>query len=218
MCDQVREAISASLDGEAGPLLPAAVDDHLAHCHDCRSWTLGVERMQRVARLTVPPVMSDETDRFVAAAQADARVRAGQRRRLVPVQLGLVAVAAAQLAVSVPSLLLGHDGFAPEHVAHELGAFTVALAVGFAVAAYRPRLANGMVPIVGIVASLLVVTAWLDASFNNTTITSEWPHLLEVVGFLLLLRLAYLSNDRDWTPLLLPLRRLPSGPREASAA
>src|SRR5207245_1088168 len=123
------------------------------------------------------------------AVQADSAARAGIRRRLLPVQLGLVAVAVTQLVVAGPSLLLGHDGFAPEHVAHELGAFTVALAVGFVWAAYRPRLANGMAPIVGVVAGLLVVTAWLDASLNNTTITTEWPHLLEVAGFLLLLRL-----------------------------
>lgn len=219
MCDQVREAISARLDGEAGLLPPDAVDGHLAACAECRAWTLDVERLQRVARISVAPAMSDETERFVAAVQADSFARAGGRSRLLPPRLGLVAVAIAQLVVAVPSLFLGHDGLAPEHVAHELGAFTVALACGFAWAAYRPRLANGMVPIVGVVAGLLVVTAWLDASFNNTTITSEWPHLLEVAGFLLLLRLAYLSNDRDWTPLLLPLRRppanVPPGPKTA---
>jgi hypothetical protein len=118
-------------------------------------------------------------------------------------------VAVAQLVLTGPELLLGHDGLAPEHVAHELGAFTAALAVGLVLAAFRPRLANGMVPIVGIVAGLLVLTAWLDASLGHTRITQESPHLLEVAGFLLLLRLAYLSNDRDWTPLLLPLRRPP---------
>ena len=207
MCEQVREAISATLDGEAVPLPPELVDQHLSECGDCRSWTLDVERLQRVARISVAPVMTDQTDRFVAAVHADTKSRAGVRRRLLPVQLGLVAVALGQLLIAVPSLFLGHDGFAPEHVAHELGAFTVALAAGFAWAAYRPRLANGMVPIVGVVAGLLVVTAWLDASLNNTNITAEWPHLLEVAGFLLLLRLAYLSNGGDWTPLLLPLRR-----------
>jgi predicted anti-sigma-YlaC factor YlaD len=207
MCDQVREAISARLDDEEGPLSLAVVDSHLADCAACRAWTLDVERLQRRARVVVAPVMTDETERFLAAVRADAGVRANARRRLLPVQLGLVAVAVGQLLVSVPSLLLGHDRLAPEHVAHELGAFTVALAAGFALAAFRPRLANGMVPIVGIVAGLLVLTAWLDASFNNTSITAEWPHLLEVAGFVLLLRLAYLSNDGDWTPLLLPLRR-----------
>jgi predicted anti-sigma-YlaC factor YlaD len=213
MCEQVREAISARLDGEAEPLPLTVVDQHLAGCEDCRAWTLDVERLQRTARVSLAPVMSDETARFVAAVQADTANRASSFRRLLPARLGLVAVAIGQLMVAAPALLFGHDGWAPEHVAHELGAFTVALAIGLAWAAYRPRLANGMVPIVGIVAGLLVVTAWFDATLNNTSIAGEWPHLLEVAGFLLLLRLAYLSNDRDWTPLLLPLRRA-GGPRD----
>lgn len=217
MCEQVREAISARLDGEAEPLSLAVVDGHLAECGDCRVWTLDVERLQRAARVSVAPVMSDETARFVAAVQADTADRARSSRRLLPMRLGLLAVAAGQLVMAAPALLLGHDSWAPEHVAHELGAFSVAFALGLVWAAFRPRLANGMVPIVGIVAGLLVVTAWFDATANNTSITGEWPHLLEVAGFLLLLRLAYLSNDRDWTPLLLPLRRPPSDPPRSTA-
>jgi len=218
MCEQVREAISARLDGEAEPLPLTVVEEHLAECADCRAWTLDVERLQRAARVTVAPAMSDETARFVAAAQADTAARAGSRRGLATTRLGLVAVAAGQLVIAAPALLFGHDGWAPEHVAHELGAFSVAFALGLVWAAYRPRLANGMVPIVGIVAGLLVLTAWFDATANNTSITGEWPHLLEVAGFLLLLRVAYLSNDRDWTPLLLPLRRPPADPPRGAAA
>ena len=207
MCDQVREAISARLDDEAAPLPADVVDAHLADCAGCRAWTLDVERVARRARVAAAPDLRDQTPRFLAAVQADVARRAGSRRRLLPIQLGLIGVGVGQLVVTVPQLLFGHDGFAPEHVAHELGAFTAALAIGWVLAAYRPRLANGMVPIVGIVAGLLVLTAWLDASLNNTNITSEWPHLFEVAGFVLLLRLAYLSNGGDWTPLLLPLRR-----------
>jgi predicted anti-sigma-YlaC factor YlaD len=207
MCQRVRESLSAHLDGEPGPLPMSAVEDHLAGCESCRVWRVDVEAMQRRVRVTSAPQLTDETQRFVAAVHDRQTREVRARWRLLPVRLGLVAVAVAQLVLTGPELLLGHDGLAPEHAAHELGAFTAALAVGLMLAAWRPRLATGMVPIVGIVAALLVVTAWLDASFGNTRITQESPHLLEVAGFLLLLRLAYLSNDRDWTPLLLPLRR-----------
>lgn len=217
MCEQVREAISARIDGEPEPLPLPVVDEHLAECGDCRAWTLDAERLQRAARVSAAPVMNDETARFVAAVQVDTARRARGRRRMLPTRLGLLAVAAWQLVMAAPALLFGHDNWAPEHVAHELGAFSVALALGLVWAAYRPRLANGMVPIVGIVAGLLVVTAWFDATAHNTRITGEWPHLLEVAGFLLLLRLAYLSNDRDWTPLLLPLRRPPTEPPRGTA-
>jgi predicted anti-sigma-YlaC factor YlaD len=207
MCEQVRESISALLDGEAAPLSLVEVGQHLGECADCRSWEQGAEQLQRRARVASAPVLTDQTERFLAAVQDQHGRELNARRRLLPARLGLVAVAAVQLALSGPSLLLGRDAAAPEHVAHEMGAFTAALAVGLLLAALRPRLANGMVPIVGIVAGLLVLTAWIDAVLRNTQITGEWPHLLEVAGFLLLLRLAYLCNDRDWTPLLLPLRR-----------
>lgn len=206
--------MSAELDGEPGALPTSAVEEHLAGCGACRAWRTDVEAMQRRVRVSAAPVLTDETERFVAAVHQQQTVAARGRWRLLPVRLGLVAVAVTQLVLTGPELLLGHDGLAPEHVAHELGAFTAALAVGLVLAAWRPRLATGMVPIVGIVAGLLVFTAWLDASLGHTRITQESPHLLEVAGFLLLLRLAYLSNDRDWTPLLLPLRRPPAPRRD----
>jgi predicted anti-sigma-YlaC factor YlaD len=203
----VRESLSAHLDGEPGGLSMSAVEEHLAACEACRAWHRDVLSMQRRVRVTAAPVLTDETERFVASVHQRQTLDVQGRSRLLPVRLGLVAVAVTQLVLTGPELLLGRDGLAPEHAAHELGAFTAALAVGLALAAFRPRLANGMVPIVGIVAGLLVLTAWVDASLGHTRITQESPHLLEVAGFLLLLRLAYLSNDRDWTPLLLPLRR-----------
>lgn len=213
MCDRVRESVSAVLDGEQGVLPDEVVEDHLAVCSSCTTWRSDVESMTRRVRVGVAPVLTDETDRYVAAVLDDSMRRTHDRRRLQLVRVALVAVAIGQLVLAAPILLLGHDQLAPEHVAHELGAFSVALAVGLLLAAFRPRLSTGMVPIVGIVALLLVVTAWIDAVLRYTQLTQEWPHLLEVAGFLLLLRLTYLTNERDWTPLLLPLRRHQQLPR-----
>jgi predicted anti-sigma-YlaC factor YlaD len=218
MCEQVRETLSAQLDGEVGPIPMEVAEAHLGECAECRAWQADVVRLQRRARVSAAPVLSDETERFVAAVNDRRQRDARHRRRLLPIQLGLVAIAVTQLVVAGPSLLLGRDAAAPEHVAHELGAFTVALAAGWVLAALRPRLANGMVPIVGIVAGLLVITAWIDAVLGHTDIVREWPHLLEVAGFVLLLRLAYRSNDGDWTPLLLPLRSAYGGRRGGSTS
>lgn len=207
MCEQVRESISAMLDGEPAPLSEAVVAGHLAECAGCARWKSDVEAMQGRLRVGVAPVLTDETDRFVNAVHRAQPNWRDERRQLLPVRLALVVVAAVQLVLAEPTLLLGHDQLAPEHIAHELGAFTVAIAIGLILAAVRPRLATGMVPIVGIVALLLVLTAWIDAVLGYTRLVEEAPHLLEVAGFVLLLRLAYVANDRDWTPLLLPLRR-----------
>jgi hypothetical protein len=105
-------------------------------------------------------------------------------------RLGLVVVAGAQLAICVPVLLLGHDRSAPVHVAHEMGSFEVAVAIGFLVAARRPGRAMGMLSLTGVAAALLVLTAALDLAAGRTDLWDEAPHLLVVAGWLLLRRLA----------------------------
>ena len=77
---------------------------------------------------------------MLAAAPAAAT---GRGRRLTQ-RAGLAAVAAAQLAITVPLLLLGHDHDAGAHAAHELGSFDLALAIAFAVGAIRPALRPGL--------------------------------------------------------------------------
>ncbi|HEY5014390.1 MAG TPA: hypothetical protein VIK61_17030, partial [Acidimicrobiia bacterium] len=89
-----------------------------------------------------------------------------------------------------PVLLYGRDHTAPVHVAHETGAFAMALAVGFVVAAWRPDRARGMQALVGAAVALLVVTAALDLLHGRTDMGDEAPHLLAIAGWLLLVRVA----------------------------
>jgi predicted anti-sigma-YlaC factor YlaD len=108
-------------------------------------------------------------------------------------RIGLVMVAVTQLLLWVPVLLFGHDRGAPVHVAHEMGAFDVAVAIGFLVAARRPGRAMGMLSLVGVAAGLLVVTAAVDLVAARTDVSDEAPHLLVVAGWLLLWRLAAIA-------------------------
>jgi predicted anti-sigma-YlaC factor YlaD len=107
-------------------------------------------------------------------------------------------LAVVQLALSGPVLILGHDHAAPAHVAHEVGSFDAALALGLLMAAVRPRLAAGMLPLVAAITGLLVLTAGSDVAAGRTTALAEAPHLLDVVGVLLLLRL---TTAGRWTAL-----------------
>jgi len=211
MCEPVRESISALLDGETPALPPGDVERHLATCADCRAWQADVLMLQRRTRINAAAAAGGHDGARPGRGARRSGRRASTRREVLTVRLGLVLVAVAQLVLSGPVLLLGHDHAAPEHVAHELGAFSVAVAIGLILAALRPRLATGMVPILGIVALLLLVTAGADLALGNTQVNDEFPHLLELGGFLLLLRLAYLVGGGDWTPLLLSLRR-PANP------
>jgi predicted anti-sigma-YlaC factor YlaD len=96
-----------------------------------------------------------------------------------------------------------------------MGAFAMALAVGFVMAAWRPDRAHGMRTIVGTVAALLVVTSVLDLLHGRTDFGDEAPHLLAVAGWLLLVHLASAtpSNTVDPRWSLAPVVRVFTGRR-----
>src|SRR6202012_1885129 len=63
----------------------------------------------------------------------------GLRRLFVP-GAGLAALSVAQLAITVPLLLFGHDHDAGAHAAHELGSFDLALGIALPRRGIRPAL------------------------------------------------------------------------------
>lgn len=184
------------LDGEPAGMRPAELEEHLSSCAECERWREGAHEVTRRIRLAAAKDVPVPGPALRDAARASARAR--RLDQVLAARIGLVAVAVAQLAwVTVPALLLGHDRGAPVHVAHEMGAFDVALAVGFIVAAARPQRAQGMRALVGTVALALVATAIVDILSVRTTAADEAPHLLAVAGWLLLRRIATLDPDRD---------------------
>ena len=108
----------------------------------------------------------------------------------------MVAVAALQLVVTVPLLVFGHDHDAGRHAAHELGSFDLALAVGFAVGAWRPALSEGLAWAAGIAALGLVGTAIIDWAAGQTPGVDEAQHLVAAAGALLLVWQA--RDNRAW--------------------
>ena len=75
-------------------------------------------------------------------------VGAPRREVISPARWALFVVALTQLVLAAPALLLGEDTGATVHVARELGAFDLALAVGLLVAAWQPARAWGLLPVV----------------------------------------------------------------------
>lgn len=123
---------------------------------------------------------------------------------IVTVRLALAVVALAQLALTVPVLFLGRDHQAPVHLAHELGSFGLALAAGFLAAASRPQRARGMLPLVAVAALALLITAIHDLAVGRTDLVDELPHLVAVVGCLLLALLARSDGTAPLARLRLP--------------
>ena len=82
----------------------------------------------------------------------------------------------------MPGLIYGTDEGAPIHVAHEVGAWDLALAVGFVFAAWRPLRAVGLLPFAAALSAGLILTAILDVAHGRAVALTETTHLLELVG------------------------------------
>jgi predicted anti-sigma-YlaC factor YlaD len=193
-CEHIRESISAALDGEPAPVPEEDLRAHLQGCAHCRRWAAEVTAQHRRSRIAPALPVPDLTVRILEAVQADSARRRPAPREILG-RAALAAVGLWQLVAAGPELFLGHDFNAPLHTAHEIGSFSVAVAIGLLLAAWHPRLAAGMLPIVGIIAALLLLTAGTDLALGRTQLVDEAPHLLDVAGFLLLTWLSGVTRD-----------------------
>jgi predicted anti-sigma-YlaC factor YlaD len=208
-CDDVRVGLSARLDGEDPRIAPAALDGHLAGCAGCRSWLERAEQVTRAVRVqpvrvpdltadVLAAVAADQATHDRPGAEADTPGRrdvprggAGAppdlraaRRQILRVAVGAAAVA--QLALALP-VLLGGLGVADDpHTGREMASFDIALAVGFALAAFRPQRARAFVPVAFVLAVCLAATSLVDVANASTALVHEVGHLAAVVQAALL--------------------------------
>jgi predicted anti-sigma-YlaC factor YlaD len=188
-CGTAREALSALLDGEALPCTQRELDAHLADCHECRQWRETAHLVTRHARLTPAASGLDSTERILAAVLADRPY--GERRRSVRlVRVALAATAFAHAVIIVPALAGRAGPGVSLQAARELAAFNLTLAVALLAAAVRPVWARPMLPVVGVAAGFLTVIDLWDTANGYTTLRAEAPHLVTVLGAVLLALLA----------------------------
>jgi predicted anti-sigma-YlaC factor YlaD len=200
-CDEVRVALSARLDGEDPQAPVALMDGHLRGCPGCRVWLARAEQVTRAVRVQVAEV-PDLTAAVLAAVAADPRGTAGSRRRAVAavrarrqiLRLAVAVAAVAQLAVALPILLAGLGVAVDAHSSREMASFDVALAVGFALAAYRPERAQAFVPVAFVLAVCLAGTSAVDIANSTTLLVHEIGHLAAVVQAVLLWALGRVSR------------------------
>jgi len=216
MCEDVRVALSARLDGEEPGMGAESIDGHLSGCPACTAWLDGVRQVE-AAELAQAP---DLTERIMSAVGADAVVAANRarlravaeahaRRRVLRIAVAVAALA--QLGSALPALVGGFlTTDAGPHTGRELASFDVAVAVGFLLAAYRPAWARAFVPVALVLAACLAITSGVDVVRGVTGFGHEFGHLVAVAQAGLLWALGRREAGR---PTGVPRPRVAGTPR-----
>ena len=184
-CERIRVALSARMDGEDPGL--GGLDDHLASCAECRTWLATASQVTRAVRVQAVEV-PDLTARILAAVHTDQSrsqdSRVASRRRIL--QIALAISAAVQLALAIPALFGGPD----VHLSREAASFDIALAVGFALAAWQPGRARAFVPVAFVLAGCLTITSAFDIAGGMTLFAHEVTHVAALAQAFILLALS----------------------------
>src|SRR5262245_19685200 len=195
-CATCQELFSASLDGETTVDELAVVSRHLEGCRKCRAFADEAQALHHRMRTSRAVVVPDSSARLVRTTA----LGAPSTRRLLLLRAMLLLVAGAQLVLAVPTLLSPSDDGIPLHHAHHMGALQLALAVGFASVAIRPRIAlAGFLPLATALVVFGSALAITDIVTGHTTAAHEATHIAALVG----LAAAWLieSSYRPWRPL-----------------
>jgi predicted anti-sigma-YlaC factor YlaD len=200
-CPPFREAVSARLDGEPLGMSATELDEHLAACRGCASWASDAAVVTRRARLAPAPAVPDLTASVLAALPRELPgAAAAARARLADsaLRLALVAVGVAQGALAWPVLTSGAGAMsAPVHMAHETGAWNLAVAAAFLAVAAGPRLAVGALPFLGSFTALLVPVTLADLAAGHVQIERAVAHLLLLAGVALVSAVAWRGRRRS---------------------
>jgi predicted anti-sigma-YlaC factor YlaD len=199
-CPLFREAVSARLDGEPLGMPARVLDDHLAGCAACATWADAAARVTRRARLAAAPPVPDLTVAVLGALPRELPgMAAAARTRLVgtALRLALLAVGVAQAAVAWPVLASGAGAMsAPVHMAHETGAWNLAVAAAFVAVAAGPRLAAGALPFLGSFVVFLAPVTLADLAAGRVQTERAVTHLLLLAGTALVATVAWRGRQR----------------------
>ncbi|MFB9691228.1 zf-HC2 domain-containing protein [Amycolatopsis plumensis] len=182
-CSDFREALSARIDGEAGPLPDPVVDRHLGGCPDCLAWQDNAVRLRRLMMVRQAPAVPDLTERILTEVPAPSGQRWGLR-------IALALVALVQCGLGLAELLgtdVGHAGHGgmmamAVHLGNESAAWNFAIGLGLLWAAARPATATGLLPALTGFIVVLGVTSGIDLADGRVTVGRVLSHGLVVAG------------------------------------
>lgn len=194
-CDHALELMSAETDGETSASEQALLETHLDDCADCVLLQRRMRHLHRQVRLRpaepVPNLVATVTDRVRPATLG----RGGWLRP------ALAWVSLVILVQNSAALVLGRVEGADVHLARHLGAFGVALAVGFAYVAWKPQRAFGLLPFASALIATMLVSATADVLDGGRSALAESVHITEVVGLFLVWMIAGSPGWNGWRGL-----------------
>ena len=184
-CDRFVEAISAIIDGEDPGIDERLIDAHVARCSDCRAFRDSMQGVRR--RMVVRQVAStpDASRRVAKLAAVADRAAAWQLPRVL-----LAVVAIEVIVLSLGDLLASGPDSEAVHSARHLAAFSIAYAVLLVLVVMRPARARTALPVAGVLALALLITAIADLAAGRVPLVGETLHIPEIISVLLIWLLA----------------------------
>ncbi|MFN3255353.1 MAG: zf-HC2 domain-containing protein [Ilumatobacter sp.] len=177
-CNTASETLSAQLDQEADAGEAANANRHLEQCSECSRRWASVGLATRTVRVRVGETVPD------IATVAVARSRNVPRWPCQSARLSLAVLAAVELVFALTGVLAGRDA-SPIHDTQHLGAFGAAFAVAVLLAAWRPGLARGLLPVALALGIAIPVFAMIDVVNENLTTGGGIHHVSQMIGLAL---------------------------------
>lgn len=206
-CSEWQVSISALVDGEDHGPEVSEIESHVAGCASCAEYWEFAHQLRR-SSLRQAEVVPD----LEPAIAKRVRLVTGLGRWTVA--RAVLAICALEVMVfSVPDMM--GNGSVTAHDARHLGSFSIAFGMMLMIVVVRPTRARMMLPVAGVLAVALTISASVDLFNGQVPLLGEARHLPEVisVGVLWILAVPHAgrkqASDRAiaFTPRLVDRRR-----------
>ncbi len=192
-CSDAGELLSAREDGETTGAENVDLEHHLSGCTECSTLAAHISDLSRQLRFRpadpIPNLVGAITERTRPAVLG----RGGWLRP------AMAWVAVVLFAQNVVALVGGRLDGADDHLARHVGAFGVALAIGFAYVAWKPHRSHGLLPFAAALIVTISISALADIIDGGRTVLAESAHITEVIGLALLWMIAGSPGWTRWT-------------------
>jgi predicted anti-sigma-YlaC factor YlaD len=206
-CAEVRELLSARLDGEDTPGEAALADAHLTGCAECAAWFETAARVTRLVRTGVvaepDPAPDGLLETVLAAAPGRGWARTGRwlRAALGVLGFGQFLIGIGQIASLRMSAGIGSaGGMTSDHLLHESAAWNVAIGAGYVWIATRRGRPSGVLPILTAFVGVLLLLSISDLLSGEVVAANLLTHLFVVIGYVILLALRHPGFDAATPP------------------